>query len=100
METCDISLVKQEIVELIKTEPQNEDGIDMCRQSIIKTEKESDTVNFVDGIVKNEIKLYDSSFGIMDSNIDHFTPVDQSEEAYLHWRGEPFWENHLQFPMT
>nr|CAD7403133.1 unnamed protein product [Timema cristinae] len=38
METCDISLVKQEIVELIKTEPQNEYEFDMCGQSGIKTE--------------------------------------------------------------
>nr|CAD7405369.1 unnamed protein product [Timema poppensis] len=38
METCDISLVKKEIVELIKTEPQNEDDIDMCGQSRIKIE--------------------------------------------------------------
>nr|CAD7427600.1 unnamed protein product [Timema monikensis] len=148
METCDISLVRQEIVELIKTEPQNEDEFDMCGQSGIKTREiieliktepqnedeldtcgqsgiktedsnlagdfkdtinyeaqsfqtsdvemkspwdgflpikeqikdESDTSNFVDEIVKTEIKLYDSSFGIMDSNIDHFTPVDKSKE--------------------
>nr|CAD7416904.1 unnamed protein product [Timema poppensis] len=120
METCDISLVKQEIVELIKTEPQNEDEFDMCGQSGIKTEDsnltgdfkdtinneaksfqtsdvemkspwdgflpikeqikdESDTSNSVDEMVKTEFKLYDSSFGIMDSNIDHFTPVDESE---------------------
>nr|CAD7433102.1 unnamed protein product [Timema monikensis] len=79
METCDISLVKQEIVELIKTEPQNEYEFDMCGQSGIKTEDESDTTNSVDEIVKTEIKLYDSSFGIMDSNIDHFTTVDKSE---------------------
>nr|CAD7205235.1 unnamed protein product [Timema douglasi] len=79
METCDISLVKQEIVELIKTEPQNEDEFDMCGQSRIKTEDESDTSNSVDEIVKTEIKLFDSSFVIMDSNIDHFTPVDKSE---------------------
>nr|CAD7263693.1 unnamed protein product [Timema shepardi] len=80
METCDISLVKQEIVEHIKTEPQNEDEFDMCGQSGIKTEDESDTSNSVDEIGKTEIKLFDSSFGIMDSNIDHFTPVDKSEE--------------------
>nr|CAD7401999.1 unnamed protein product [Timema cristinae] len=121
IETCDISLVNQEIIELIKTEPQNEDELDTCGQSGIKTEDsnlagdfkdtinyeaqsfqtsdvemkspwdgflpikeqikdESDTSNFVDEIVKTEIKLYDSSFGIMDSNIDHFTPVDKSKE--------------------
>nr|CAD7203938.1 unnamed protein product [Timema douglasi] len=79
METCDISFVKQEIVELIKTEPQNEDKFDMCGQSGIKTEDESDTSNSVNGIVKTEIKLFDSSFGMMDMNIDHFTPVDKSE---------------------
>nr|CAD7203020.1 unnamed protein product [Timema douglasi] len=79
METCDISLVKQEIVELIKTEPQNDNEFDMFGQSGIKTEDESDTSNSVDEIVKTEFKLYDSSFGIMDSNIDHFTPVDESE---------------------
>nr|CAD7203937.1 unnamed protein product [Timema douglasi] len=79
METCDISLVKQEIVEIIKTEPQNEDEFDTCGQSGIKTEDESDTSNSVDEIVKTEIKLFDSSFGIMDTNIDHFTPVDKSE---------------------
>nr|CAD7266185.1 unnamed protein product [Timema shepardi] len=81
METSDISLVKQEIVELIKTEPQNEDEFNMFGQSGIKTEDESDTSNSVDEIVKTEFKLYDSSFGIMDSNIDHFTPVDESELA-------------------
>nr|CAD7399286.1 unnamed protein product [Timema poppensis] len=79
METCDYSLVKQEIVELIKTEPQNEDEFDMCGQSGIKSEDESDTSNSVDEIVKTEIMLYDSSFGIMDSKIDHFNPVDKSE---------------------
>nr|CAD7264537.1 unnamed protein product [Timema shepardi] len=79
METCDIYLVKQEIVEIIKTEPQNEDEFDVFGQSGIKTEDESDTSNSVDEIVKNEIKLFDSSFGIMDTNIDHFTPVDKSE---------------------
>nr|CAD7427601.1 unnamed protein product [Timema monikensis] len=82
METCDISLVKQEIVELIKTEPQNEDEFDTCGQSEIKTEDDSETSNSIDEIVKTEIKLYDSSFGIIDSNINHFTPVDRSE-AYL-----------------
>nr|CAD7206082.1 unnamed protein product [Timema douglasi] len=120
MEACDISLVKQEIVELIKTEPQNEDEFDTCGQSGIKTEDsnlvgvfkdtindethnfqttdvkmkslwdgfliikeqikdESDTSNSVDEIVKTEFKLYDPSLGIMDSNIDHFTPVDKPE---------------------
>nr|CAD7267654.1 unnamed protein product [Timema shepardi] len=109
-----------EIVELIKTEPQNEDEFDMFGQSGIKTEDsnlvgdvkdtindethnfqttdvemkspcdgflpikeqikdESDASNSVDEIVKTEIKLFDSSFGIMDSNIDHFTRVDKSE---------------------
>nr|CAD7410769.1 unnamed protein product [Timema cristinae] len=80
METCDISLVKQEIVELIKTEPQNENEFDTCGQSGIKTEDESDTSNSVDDIVKTEIKQYDSSLRIMNSNIDHFTLVDKSEE--------------------
>nr|CAD7408063.1 unnamed protein product [Timema cristinae] len=37
METCDISIVKEETFELIKTEPQNEDEFDMCGSSI-KTE--------------------------------------------------------------
>nr|CAD7603628.1 unnamed protein product [Timema genevievae] len=136
METCDISLVKEEIIELIKTEPQNEDEFNMCGQSIIKTEDstlagdfkeainyesqrfqtsdvemkspwdgfrpikeqiktpkilyiflilqdESDTSNSVDEIVKTEIKLYDSSLRIMDSKIDHFTPVDNSEYRIL-----------------
>nr|CAD7427603.1 unnamed protein product [Timema monikensis] len=83
METCDISLVKQEIVELIKTEPQNENEFDNCGQSGIKTEDESDTSNSVDEIVKTEINLYDSSFGTIDSNIDHFTPVDKSESVLL-----------------
>nr|CAD7204433.1 unnamed protein product [Timema douglasi] len=129
-----------EIVEIIKTEPQNEDEFDMCRLSGIKTERgkgvmggeyatssvgeipeqsysltqpsragnvilypgilcensllkrlqasrissafhdESETSNSVDEFVKTEIKLNDSSFGIMDLNIDHFTPVDKSEE--------------------
>nr|CAD7413795.1 unnamed protein product [Timema cristinae] len=82
METCDISHVKQEIVELIKTEPKNEDGFDMCRLSEIKTEDESDTSHSVDEFVKNEIMLYDSSFGIVDSKIDHFTPVDKSKDKY------------------
>nr|CAD7580035.1 unnamed protein product [Timema californicum] len=40
---------------------------------------ESDTSNSVDEIVKTEIKLFDSSFGILDSNIDHFTPLDKYE---------------------
>nr|CAD7427602.1 unnamed protein product [Timema monikensis] len=80
METCDISLMKQEIVELIKTEPQNENEFDMCGQLGIKTEDESDTSNSVDEIVKNEIMLYDSSFETIDSKIDHFTQVDKSEE--------------------
>nr|CAD7202442.1 unnamed protein product [Timema douglasi] len=79
METCDISLVKQEIVELIKTEPQNEDEFNMYGQSGIKTEDESDTSNFVDEIVKTEIKLYESALGIMNSSIDHLTPLDKSE---------------------
>nr|CAD7263694.1 unnamed protein product [Timema shepardi] len=79
METCDISLLKQEIVELIKTEPQNEDEFDTCGQSGIKTEDESDTSNSVDEIVKTEIKLNDSFFGILDTNIDHFNPVDKPE---------------------
>nr|CAD7576290.1 unnamed protein product [Timema californicum] len=39
METCDISLVKQEMVEIIKTEPQNEDEFDVCGLSGIKTER-------------------------------------------------------------
>nr|CAD7614790.1 unnamed protein product [Timema genevievae] len=38
MEACDISLVKEENIELIKTEPQNEDEFDICGQSGIKTE--------------------------------------------------------------
>nr|CAD7462854.1 unnamed protein product [Timema tahoe] len=117
METCDISLVKEENIELIKTEPQNEDEFDMCGQSGIKTEvpnlvgdfkdtinygaqrfqtsdagmkspwdvflpikeqikDETDTSNSVDEIVKTEIKLYDSSLGIMNSNMD---PVDKSK---------------------
>ncbi|CAG2059324.1 unnamed protein product [Timema podura] len=120
MKTCDISVLKEEIVELIKTEPQNEDKFDMCGQSGIKTEDynlagdfkdtinyeaqhfqtsevemkspwdgflpikeqikdESDTSNSVDEIVKTEHKLYDSSLGIMDSNIDHYNPVYKSE---------------------
>nr|CAD7401997.1 unnamed protein product [Timema cristinae] len=79
METCDISLVKQEIVERIKTEPQNEDEFDTCGQLEMKTEDDSETSNSIDEIVKTEIKLYDSSFGIIDSNINHFTPVDRSE---------------------
>nr|CAD7268073.1 unnamed protein product [Timema shepardi] len=79
MQTFDISLMKQEIVELTKTEPQNEDEFDTCGQSGIKTEDEPDTTNFVDEIVKTEIKLYDTSFGIMDSKIEHLTPVDKSE---------------------
>nr|CAD7427604.1 unnamed protein product [Timema monikensis] len=83
METCDISLVKQEIVELIKTEPQNENEFDTCGQLGIKTEDESDTSNSVDEIVKTEINLYDSSFGTIDSNIDHFTPVDKSEDIVV-----------------
>nr|CAD7258644.1 unnamed protein product [Timema shepardi] len=83
METCDNSLVKQEIVELIKTEPQNENEFDMFGQQGIKTEDESDTSNSVDEIVKTEFKLYDSSFGIMDSKIEHFTAVDKSEEDIL-----------------
>nr|CAD7205418.1 unnamed protein product [Timema douglasi] len=62
METYDISFVKQEIVELIKKEPQNEDEFDTCGQSEIKTEDESDTSNSVDEIVKTEIKLFDSYF--------------------------------------
>nr|CAD7594668.1 unnamed protein product [Timema genevievae] len=40
METCDISLVKEETVELIKTETQNEDEFDICGQSGIKTERQ------------------------------------------------------------
>nr|CAD7459707.1 unnamed protein product [Timema tahoe] len=40
---------------------------------------ESDTSYSVDDTVKTEIKLYDSSLGIMDSNIDHFTLVEKSE---------------------
>nr|CAD7448461.1 unnamed protein product [Timema bartmani] len=40
---------------------------------------ETETSNSVREIVKTEIKLYDSSLGIMDSNIDHFAPVDISE---------------------
>nr|CAD7460223.1 unnamed protein product [Timema tahoe] len=80
MEACDISLVKEENIELIKTEPQNEDEFNMCGLSGIKTEDETDTSNSVDEIVKTEIKLYDSSLGIMDSNIDHFSPMDNSEE--------------------
>nr|CAD7435191.1 unnamed protein product [Timema monikensis] len=83
METCDISHVKQEIVELIKTEPQNENEFNMCGQLGIKTEDESITSNSVDEIVKNEIILYDSSFGTIDSKIDHFTPVDKSEEKIV-----------------
>nr|CAD7419830.1 unnamed protein product [Timema poppensis] len=52
METYDISFVKQEIVELIKKEPQNEDEFDTCGQSEIKTEDSSlvgdfkDTINY------------------------------------------------------
>nr|CAD7459706.1 unnamed protein product [Timema tahoe] len=34
----DTSIVKEEIVELIKTEPQNEDEFEMCEQSGIKSE--------------------------------------------------------------
>nr|CAD7572944.1 unnamed protein product [Timema californicum] len=48
--------------------------------TLLILQDESDTSNSVDEIVKTEIKLYDSSFGIMNSNIDHFTPVDKSEE--------------------
>nr|CAD7450820.1 unnamed protein product [Timema bartmani] len=44
---------------------------------------ESDTSNSVDEIVKSEIKSYDSFLGIMDSNIDHFSPVDNSEYRIL-----------------
>nr|CAD7416308.1 unnamed protein product [Timema poppensis] len=44
---------------------------------------ESDTSNSVDEIVKTEIKLFDSSFGIMDSNIDYFTPVVKSERVKI-----------------
>ncbi|CAG2059843.1 unnamed protein product [Timema podura] len=39
MDTCDTSIVKEEIVELIKTEPQNEDEFEMCEQSGIKSEQ-------------------------------------------------------------
>nr|CAD7578311.1 unnamed protein product [Timema californicum] len=79
MEFCDTSLLKKEIVELIKTEPQKEDEFVMFGQSGIKTEDESDTSNSFEEIVKDEGMLYDSSFGIMDSKLDHFTPVDKSE---------------------
>nr|CAD7463250.1 unnamed protein product [Timema tahoe] len=41
--------------------------------------EESDTSNCVHEIVKTEIKLYDSSLGIMDLNKDYLTPVDKSE---------------------
>nr|CAD7434937.1 unnamed protein product [Timema monikensis] len=85
METCNISLVKQEIVELIKTEPENKDEFDMCGQSGIKTEDESDNSNYVDDIVKTEIKQYDPSLRIMNSNIDHFTLVDKSERGKGVW---------------
>ncbi|CAG2065949.1 unnamed protein product, partial [Timema podura] len=44
---------------------------------------ETDTSNSVHEIVKTEIKLNDSSLGIMDSNIDHFAPVDKSEEVFV-----------------
>nr|CAD7402715.1 unnamed protein product [Timema poppensis] len=92
METCDISLVKQEIVELIKTEPQNEDGFNMYGQSGIKTEDESDTSNSVDEILKTEIKLYESALGIMNSSIDHLTPLDKSEEDIVyHMEEEDNW---------
>nr|CAD7257726.1 unnamed protein product [Timema shepardi]CAD7574335.1 unnamed protein product [Timema californicum] len=77
MVSCGISLLKQEIVDLIKTELQNEDKLDTCGQSGIKTEDESEAKNSVDEIAKAEIKLYDSSLRIMNSNRDHFTPVDK-----------------------
>ncbi|CAG2059738.1 unnamed protein product, partial [Timema podura] len=73
MDTCDISLVKEENVELIKTEPQNEDEFDMCGQSGIKTEDETDVPYNVDGVVKTEVNFYDSCVGIMKSTPDHFT---------------------------
>nr|CAD7266167.1 unnamed protein product [Timema shepardi] len=115
-------ILTHEIVELTKTEPQNEDEFDTSGQSGIKTEDsnkaedfkdiinyeaqrfeildverkslldgflpikeeikdESDTTNFVDEFVKTEIKLFDTSFGIMDSKIEHLTPVDRSERG-------------------
>nr|CAD7459070.1 unnamed protein product [Timema tahoe] len=73
METCDISLVKEETVELIKTETQNEDEFDICGQQGIKTENESDAPYNVDGVVKTEMNFYDSCEGIMKSTPDHFT---------------------------
>nr|CAD7401998.1 unnamed protein product [Timema cristinae] len=52
-----------------------------CRRApfLCASPDEFDTSNSVDEIVKNEIRLYGSSFGIMDSKIDHFNPADKSE---------------------
>ncbi|CAG2062782.1 unnamed protein product, partial [Timema podura] len=59
---------------------------------------EADTSNSVDEIVKTEIMLYDSSLGIMDSNMDLIAPVDQSEEKIVELiKTEP--QNEDEFDM-
>nr|CAD7463364.1 unnamed protein product [Timema tahoe] len=76
MEACDISLVKEEIVEFIKTEPQNEDEFDMCGQSGIKTEDSNMVGDFKDTI-NYEAQSFLTSEVEMKSSWDGFLPIKE-----------------------
>nr|CAD7268158.1 unnamed protein product [Timema shepardi] len=76
METCDISLVKQEIVELIKTEPQNEDEFDMFGQSGIKNEDSNLVGDFKDTI-NYETHNFQTTDMEMKSPWDGFLPIKE-----------------------
>nr|CAD7267376.1 unnamed protein product [Timema shepardi] len=81
------SNMAEDFKDIINYEAQRFEILDVERKSLLdgflpikeEIKDEPDTTNFVDEIVKTEMKLYDTSFGIMDSKIEHLTPVDKSE---------------------
>nr|CAD7463959.1 unnamed protein product [Timema tahoe] len=82
METCDISVLKEEIVELIKTEPQNEDKFDMCGKSGIKTEDYNLAGDFKDTI-NYEAQRFQTSDVEMKSPWDGFLPIKEQIKICL-----------------
>ncbi|CAG2060441.1 unnamed protein product [Timema podura] len=85
MEACDISLVKEENIELIKTEPQNEDEFNMCGLSGIKTEDSNFAGDYKDTI-NYEAQRFQTSDVEMKFPWDGFLPIREQikEDIVMH----------------
>nr|CAD7442392.1 unnamed protein product [Timema bartmani] len=89
MEPYDISCVKEETIEFIKIEPQNDDKMYMDEKPWIKVKDESDTLDFEEVMVKTETKFYDSSLETMESTPSYYNPEIQAQEVIVwHMEGE------------